>query len=87
MLVKKAEKEESVKNIISTLTELGEDSTIPKNVKTKLQNVQMILNREEDMPIQVNRCLDELELVSNDVNLQPYTRTQIWNIVTLLEKL
>ena len=33
----------------------------------------------------INKALHELEEVAEDTNMQPYTRTQIWNVVSLLE--
>ena len=80
-------KENNVKAILDTIDEVKEDSAIPKNVRIKLENVQSILTGTKEVSMQVNRCLDELEQVSTDANLQPYTRTQIWNIVTMLESL
>ena len=31
--------------------------------------------------------LDEFDEISNDTNLQPYTRTQLWNVVSMLENI
>src|SRR3989338_8086517 len=40
-----------------------------------------------EMPIKVNKALNGLGELSNDVNLQAYTRTQIWDIMSSLEKI
>ena len=76
-----------VKDVISMLEELHEDNTIPKNVKTKIENTMKILMEKTDISIRVNKALHELEEIADDTNMQPYTRTQIWNIVSMLEKL
>jgi len=34
-----------------------------------------------------NKALDELDELVSDNNIQQYTRTQIWNVVSLLEKI
>ncbi len=69
------------------LNELKEDLTVPKNVRTKVEKVIEILNDKAEMPIKVSKALNELEEVADDVNLQSYTRTQIWNVISALEKI
>ncbi len=79
---------DDIQQIINAIDELQNDNTVPKNVKTKLQNVTIILKGdEENTSIKVNKALDELEEISDDPNIQSYTRTQIWNIVSLLESI
>jgi len=77
---------EQFEEILMALTELQEDNTIPKNVKTRLTEVTTILSSQsEGASIKINKALDHLGEISDDVNLQAYTRTQIWNIVSMLE--
>ena len=75
-----------IEEAISLLTELKEDSTVPKNVKAKIENIISVLGKGPDVSIRVNKAMNELEEVADDSNLQPYSRTQVWNIVSLLEK-
>ena len=79
--------DEQVQNIIDALQELTSDSTVPRNVKSKVSDVIIILKEDngQDISMRVNKALSELDEVSDDTNLQSYTRTQIWNIVSLLE--
>lgn len=76
---------EEMSDLIEMLKELLDDTTVPRNVKTKVQEIINILNVDEDMSLKVSKALAELEDVSNDTNMQPFTRTQIWNIVSFLE--
>jgi len=46
-----------------------------------------ILNGKTDLSIRINKALNELDEIADDTNIQSYTRTQIWNIVSLLEKI
>lgn len=79
---------EEITQIIEAINELQNDTTVPKNIKTKLQGITLILQLEsEGMSIRVNKALDELEELSDDANIQSYTRTQLWNIVSLLESI
>ena len=72
--------------ITDYLKELIDDNTVPRNIKTKIASIIEILeNKGEEDSIKVNKALDELEEISNDTNMQPFTRTQIWNVISLLE--
>ncbi len=77
--------EDKVKSIIVALEELTGDNTVPRNVRTKLENTIKALKEESELSIRINKALNELDEISDDTNIQPYTRTQIWNIVSLLE--
>lgn len=83
---KKKAAEEQITQITETLKELLEDSTVPKNVKIKLEGVVKSLNEDKEVSIRVNEALSHLDEIADDINLQPFTRTQIWNIVSILEK-
>jgi hypothetical protein len=74
-------------SIESVLDELKDDVTVPKNVRLKIEKVIEVLNSDLEMQIKVSKALNELEEIADDVNLQSYTRTQIWNVVSILEKI
>lgn len=76
-----------LKIIFNEISELYEDSSVPKNVRTKLDKISTILNDDSELPIKINRALDELDELAEDTNLEPYTRTQIWNLVSVLESI
>ena len=76
----------TTENIDAILTELKGDVTVPKNVRLKIEKIMRVLNEEADMDIKVSKALNELEEIADDVNLQSYTRTQIWNVISALEK-
>lgn len=71
--------------VIEAISELKEDHTVPKNVKAKLDNVMAMLNEKIEDSIKISRVLHEIEEISEDSNMQSYTRTQIFNVVSLLE--
>lgn len=75
-------------DILDSLDELKSDSTVPKNVKLKIDEIISTLKDEKtDISIRVDRVQQELEDISSDSNLQAFTRTQLWNVVSLLETL
>ncbi|MCP3682912.1 MAG: hypothetical protein GY861_09500 [bacterium] len=78
---------EDVENVMEALKELEEDSTVPRNIKDKIKNtIESMENKELDVSMRIDKALQKLDEISDDTNLQSYTRTQIWNIVSLLEK-
>ena len=74
-------------NINETLNELKEDITVPKNVRSKIEKIVEVLNDNTEKDIKVSKALNELEEIADDVNLQSYTRTQVWNVISALEKM
>jgi uncharacterized protein (UPF0147 family) len=73
-------------DVITILDEVKEDATVPKNVRAKIENATNLLNADSETHIKVNKVLSVLEDIAEDVNLQPYTRTQIWDAISGLEK-
>lgn len=68
------------------LDEINEDRTVPRNIRNLILETKRHLNNEkEDMAVRINSAVSILDEVSNDPNIPTYTRTQIWNIVSLLE--
>lgn len=74
-------------NIIEFLNELSEDSTVPKNVKSKLRDVVGILNGDIDKSLKVDKVMHIFDELNDDSNIDSFTRTQLWNVVSMLEAL
>ncbi len=52
---------DQVNEIIEVLTTLSEEETIPKNVKTKVENTIKILKEDGEMSLKINKALHELD--------------------------
>ncbi len=76
-----------MENAIEKVNELKEDSMTPKGLKEKLDEIVNILKKDEEDTIKINKALDVLDDISTENNIQPYIRTQIWNIVSILESI
>lgn len=64
---------------------LKEEEGIPKSLKTKVDNIITILNNEEEaQEIRVHKVEAILDEISSDSSLQPFIRTQIYHIISLL---
>ena len=84
---KMAEQISEVDILITSLNEIQQDATVPRNVRTKIESIINTLKEHVELSIKINKALNVLDELASDVNLQSYTRTQIWNAMSLLEKL
>ena len=85
--MKMTEQLSELDSVINSLNEIQLDSIIPRNVRARIDGIISTLKQDMELSIKINKSLNELDEISNDVNLQSYTRTQIWNVMSLLEKL
>lgn len=78
------EKEE----IIQPLSQISNDRNVPRNIREGCEQcINHLQEEEEDLRIRVNACISILDEISNDPNIPSYTRTNVWNIVSMLEAL
>ena len=73
--------------IIQALTMLKEDEGVPKNVRAKIDIIITDLKDETDISSKIGKSLHHLDGISEDMNLPPFIRTQIYSISIMLEKL
>lgn len=75
-----------VEPINKLLDEINNDRSVPRNIRNMVVEAKKSLNDEKQDPhVRINSVISILDEVSNDANIPTYTRTQIWNIVSLLE--
>jgi len=73
-------------DIIELVKQVSEDRSVPRNIREKCAECIKTLDSGKDpIDIKINTVISTLDEVSNDPNIPMYTRTQIWNIVSLLE--
>jgi len=87
MMLNELDKMVNIGDITKTLEDLREDMTVPKNIRTKIEETIEILKEDTKLSIKINKALNYLDEIASDVNLQSYTRTQIWNLISIFEKL
>jgi transcriptional regulator NrdR family protein len=65
-----------------------------KRIEKTVEEIQRTLEKKHDREVSskeigeaVMKHLHELDEIADDTNLQAYTRTQIWNVVSILETL
>lgn len=73
--------------VIALLKQISADHTVPRNIRTAVDNVMVTLDGEDTVEVKISSAISTLDEVSNDPNIPMYTRTQVWNIVSMLEHL
>jgi uncharacterized protein len=75
------------KPILEILDRIINDRSVPKNIREAVEKAKNSLNSKEEEELKINTAIFELDEISNDPNMPLYTRTQIWNAVSLLEQI
>jgi uncharacterized protein (UPF0147 family) len=74
--------------IIQALSQIKDDRTVPKNIRASCEEcLKDLKNEDDELSVRLSSCIASLDEMSNDPNIPSYTRTQIWNIVSMLEAL
>ncbi len=80
--------EEMILDLVEALSQLEQEGSVPKNVRKKLRCAMGALQEpDKEIRIKTNKALQELDDISDDVNIPAYIRPQIWNVVSLLESI
>ena len=77
----------NIEPIIKLLTQILEDRTVPRNIRAAAEEAKKELTErtENGWDIRLSSAISVLDEIINDPNMPMYTRTQIWNIVSMLE--
>jgi len=73
-------------DVIPLIQQIANDRTVPRNIRAKCEeSVRILQDDKNDLAVRVNTVISYMDEVSNDPNIPMYTRTQVWNIVSILE--
>ncbi len=77
-----------ITNIKQQIDMLLNDNSVPRNVKTALSDARRALDQPEaGYSVRSSAATYKIDEISNDINLPPYARTVIWNMLSLLEEI
>ena len=72
--------------IINLLDDILQDRLVPRNIKSAIQEAKSDLeNEKKDLDVKTSSAISVLDEITNDPNIPMHTRTQIWNVVSMLE--
>ena len=71
---------------MAILNRVAEDNTTPRNIRrTAKQASDMLIDENISIAARAANAIDLLEQISQDTNMPMYTRTRIWNVISVLE--
>ena len=78
----------NIEPIVKLLTGIIEDRTVPRNIRAVAEEAKKELTEKtnETWDIRLSSAISVLDEIINDPNMPMHTRTQIWNVVSMLER-
>jgi uncharacterized protein (UPF0147 family) len=77
---------EGLDRALEILGTIVEDAAVPKNIKEVCRkSITRLSNEDEKIHIRIGAAINMLDELSQDTNLPFHTRTQIWEVASLLE--
>lgn len=71
---------------MAILNRVAEDNTTPRNIRrTAKQASDMLIDENLSLAARAANAIDVLDQISQDPNMPMYTRTRIWNVISVLE--
>lgn len=73
----------NVNEIVQLLEEIAADQLVSKRLKEKISEIITLLNNQQDLCVE--KAIQELEGL-NGIDIPSYNRTQLWDVVSMLER-
>jgi len=82
----KDEYRRKMEQAMSVLNMIADDNTTPRNIRrTAKQASEMLLDESLSVAARAANAIAILEDISQDPNMPMYSRTRIWNAISVLE--
>ena len=86
MSKKQEEYNQKTNQAMSILNRVSDDNTTPRNIRrTAKQASDLLLDEGTSLAARAANAIDLLDQISQDPNMPMYTRTRIWNVISVLE--
>ncbi len=77
-----------MENLIEELSAILNDESMPKNVRNSIEAaIKVLQDNSVEESLRANKAMQELDDVSDAPNMPSYIRSQLWGIVSQLERL
>ncbi|MDU9376811.1 MULTISPECIES: UPF0147 family protein [Methanorbis] len=81
-----ASPEDMIKQCVMMLQAIGEDNTIPRNIRRVAEETKtVLLDDKKSTGLRAADALSKIDEISNDPNMPVYARTRIWELASTLE--
>lgn len=79
--------DDKVKEIVSLMDMVIDDTSVPKNIRKVVQDARVHLKSQEELTTRISSAIYSLDGVDEDINMPMHARTQIWTILSALESM
>jgi len=80
------EYEEKVKQAVSVLGLVSEDTTTPRNIRRAAkESIDSLQSTQYTLAVRASNAISILDEILQDPNMPPYTRVKLWNVMSFLE--
>ncbi|MDD3160067.1 MAG: UPF0147 family protein [Candidatus ainarchaeum sp.] len=73
-----------MEEINEILNSILDDRTVPRNIRTKIEEAKAKVSQKSDT--QLSEAIYLLDDISNDVNMPSHIRTDVWQVISLIEE-
>ncbi len=80
-----SELKNNIEAVVEMMDALVEDFSVPRNIRNSVAEGRERMLGDEDLSVRVTAAIYKLDDISNDINMPPHTRTDIWSIISQLE--
>jgi len=83
---KMQEYEEKVKQAVTVLGLVSEDTTTPRNIRRAAKEaIETLQSAQYSLAVRASNAISILDEILQDPNMPPYTRVKLWNVMSFLE--
>jgi len=80
------EYEEKVKQAVTVLGLVSEDTTTPRNIRRAAkESIDALQSAQYSLAVRASNAISILDEILQDPNMPPYTRVKLWNVMSFLE--
>ncbi len=78
--------EVDIQELAEMVKELSEDRKIPRNVRATIASAyESLTDEKQNIKTRLSTAISLLDEASSDQNIPSFMRTEVWNLVTMLE--
>jgi uncharacterized protein (UPF0147 family) len=85
--MKKKEMEDRIAQVLEMMELILQDMSVPRNIKRAVEESKRRLQEQGDPTVRAGAAIYCLTEVSEDINLPPHARAQLWGALSLLEQI
>ncbi len=72
---------------LEIISDVIEDTMVPRNIREALEKAKVIVSSNNIGVEGISSAMYLIDDISNDLNMPIHTRTDIWNILSILEEI